>query len=193
MQNKKQTTAVAIALIMVGVFSRLLDHLPNFSPMEAIALFGGAYLSSRMAAYLVPIFAIYLSDLALNNTTLRPFFADHDGFVLFDGYMVYNLVAMLAIVAIARVLLKKVNLSRVVGGSIAASSLFFVITNIGSWLSLPIYSKDIAGLVTAFTAGIPFFNTSWISSLVFTALLFGSYELYLRSQAKNLSLAPQSK
>lgn len=189
MQDRKKSLVVATALVVLGAFTRLIDHLPNFSPMEAIALFGGAYLTSKFAAYLVPIVAIYLSDLVLNNTIMRPFFANHEGIVLFDGYMIYNIVGMLAIVAIARVLLKRVSPTKVIGSSIIASAVFFVVTNIGSWLTLPIYTKDIAGLVTAMTAGIPFFNTSWISSLIFTIVLFGSYQLYLRYQTGKLALA----
>ena len=182
-QHKDKSIVVAVALVFVGAFTRLLDHLPNFSPMEAIALFGGAYLTSKLAAYLVPLVAIFLSDLVLNNTIMRPFFSDKEGLVIFDGYMIYNIIGMVAIVAIARVLLKKVSAGKVLGGSLIASSVFFVVTNIGSWLSLPIYSKDVSGLVTAMTAGIPFFNTSWISTLLFSCVLFGTFELYTRFQS----------
>lgn len=181
---------VAILLIFVGAFSRLIDRLPNFSAMEALALFGGAYLASRVLAYIVPIISIYLSDLIINNTIARQFFPDHEGLVLFDTYMIYNIIAMLAIVAIGRVLLKKVSAPKVLGGALVASSVFFVITNIGSWLSMPIYTKDIAGLTACFTAARPFFNNSLISNLVFSIILFGSYELYKRYIAqKEMHLA----
>lgn len=180
MKKGNNSIIVASLLIFIGAFSRLIDHLPNFSPMEAIALFGGAYLTSRVAAYLIPIVAIFLSDLILNNTIMRPFFTEHEGVVILDDYMLYNAIGMVAIVAMSRVVFSKIDSLRVVGGAVSASAIFFIITNIGSWLSLPIYSKDITGLTTAISAGIPFFNTSWISTLLFSILLFGSFEFYQR-------------
>lgn len=177
MQNKKNNFLVAGGLIVAGSFSRLIEHIPNFSAFEALALFGGAYLFSKAAAYLVPLVAMYASDLVLNNTIMRPFFADKEGFVFFDTYMIYNVIAMLAVVAVARVLLRKVTGLKVIGASLTASSLFFVITNFGSWLTLP-YPKDLSGLVLAYEAALPFYQTSVVSSLLFTIILFGSYELY---------------
>ena len=52
-------------LIVLAALSRLLPHPPNFSPVEAIALFGGAYFASRQWALVVPLLAMLLSDLAL--------------------------------------------------------------------------------------------------------------------------------
>ena len=34
-------------MILLAALSRLLPHPPNFSPVEAIALFGGAFFASR--------------------------------------------------------------------------------------------------------------------------------------------------
>ena len=56
---------VLLTLIVVAALSRVLPHPPNFSPVEAIALFGGAYFLSRTAAVLVPLAGMLLSDLAL--------------------------------------------------------------------------------------------------------------------------------
>ena len=52
-------------MIVLAALSRLLPHPPNFSPVEAIALFGGAYFANRWAAVWVPLVAMFLSDLAL--------------------------------------------------------------------------------------------------------------------------------
>lgn len=177
---KRNTYIVALALMLIGAFSRLIDRLPNFSMMEGLALFGGAYLLSRAAAYLVPLATMYISDLAINNTISRTFFPDIEGVVWFDTYMIYNAVAMIAIVAFARVALKKITGPRVIGGAVVASTLFFIITNTGAWAGMPIYTKDLAGLVTAMTAGIPFYSNSLLSTVVFSSVLFGSFELYKR-------------
>ena len=53
------------ALIFVAALTRVIPHPPNFSPIEAVALFGGAYFAKRHWALLVPLAAMFLSDLVL--------------------------------------------------------------------------------------------------------------------------------
>lgn len=50
-----------IGLIVLAALSRLLPHPPNVSPVEAIALFGGAYFGRRSLALLVPVLAMLLA------------------------------------------------------------------------------------------------------------------------------------
>lgn len=178
MQSKKNSYLIALSIIVIGAFSRLIPHMPNFSMIEGLALFGGAYLGSRLLSMAVPVVALYLSDLVINNTVARPFFPDHEGLVFFHEYMIFNAVAMIAIVLLAQFALKKVTAGRVISSALVASLLFFVVTNVGSWLTQPIYSKDFAGLAAAFTAAVPFYQNTWISGVLFSVLLFGSYELY---------------
>ena len=54
-----------ITIIAVVALSRLIPHWPNFTPVMAIALVGGATLSRRSLAILVPLLAMVLSDVAL--------------------------------------------------------------------------------------------------------------------------------
>ena len=56
---------VLVAMIAAAALSRLLPHPPNFAPIEAMALFGGAYFASRRLAFLVPLLAMAASDLLL--------------------------------------------------------------------------------------------------------------------------------
>ena len=52
-------------LIVLAALSRVLPHPPNFSPVEAMALFGGAYFARRGLAVLIPLLAMLISDVAL--------------------------------------------------------------------------------------------------------------------------------
>ncbi|HOZ25430.1 MAG TPA: hypothetical protein PLI83_11685, partial [Thermomonas sp.] len=38
------------ALIFIAALTRVIPHPPNFSPIEAVALFGGAYFAKRHCA-----------------------------------------------------------------------------------------------------------------------------------------------
>ncbi len=45
---------VITLMIFAAAFVRLIPHPPNFAPIAAMALFGGAYFSKKWAAFLVP-------------------------------------------------------------------------------------------------------------------------------------------
>jgi hypothetical protein len=58
-------------------------------------------------------------------------------------------------------------------GSLAASTLFYVITNFGVWLFGFGYPQTFEGLLACYTAAIPFFGNTIMGDAVFSALLFG--------------------
>jgi hypothetical protein len=60
-------------LIAAAATSRLLPHPPNFTPIGAIALFGGAAFRDRRLAFAVPLLAMLLSDAALGFSRMMPF------------------------------------------------------------------------------------------------------------------------
>jgi hypothetical protein len=66
-----RNTVLILTIIAAGAF-RLVSYkypyvLSNFNPVGAIALFGGAYFTDKWKAYLVPLLALFVSDLFLNH------------------------------------------------------------------------------------------------------------------------------
>ena len=55
-----------ISIILLGVFSRLLPHPANFTPIGAIALFSGFYFKNKNYA-LLPLITMALSDLVISG------------------------------------------------------------------------------------------------------------------------------
>ena len=50
---------LALILAIVGAAAlRLVPHPPNFSPIDAMALFGGAYLGRKAIAFVAPLAAM---------------------------------------------------------------------------------------------------------------------------------------
>ena len=174
-------TIIAL-MIIVAAFSRFfLPH--NFTPIGALALFGAAYFTNKRWAFILPLAALWASNLVLNNVFLSQYY---DGFVWFANPTVY--LAFIAIVGLGLHFLKDISAGRVLAVSLGASVLFFAVTNFESWLVLP-YPKTPAGLLSCYVAAIPFFWNTLIGDLVFTAVLFGAFELlqsrnpFLRVQA----------
>jgi len=168
------------ALIVVAALSRLLPHPPNFSPVEAIGLFGGAYFASRAWAVVVPLLAMLLSDVALatlNGGAYASWFGN-GGIAL-----VYLAVALCAVLGFG--LRGKVGGARVLGYAVLGSVLFFAISNFGAWLFEPMYPKTAAGLLAAYVAGVPFFQSTVLGTMAYSALLFGGFSL-LRARLPQL-------
>jgi hypothetical protein len=166
---------VLVAMIAAAAMTRLLPHPPNFSPVEAIALFGGAYFASRAWALLVPLAAMLVSDVALA--------ALHGGtyadYVYNAGFwLVYACIALSAVLGFG--LRGKVSGARVLGYALLGSVLFFAVTNFGVWAFDTMYPHTGAGLVAAYIAGIPFFQWTVLGTLFYSALLFGGFALLRR-------------
>jgi len=64
-------------------------------------------------------------------------------------------------------------------GSLAGSTLFFIITNLGVWMNSSMYEKNIHGLLKAYGMGLPFFRNTLIGDLFYNATFFVGYILFL--------------
>jgi len=142
---------------------RLAPHVPNFTPIAAMALFGGVYLN-RKYAILVPIIAMLVSDI---------FIGFYSPIVMFSVYGSLLLTGLIGLW-----LAKKKSPTNVIFAAIFSSILFFVITNFAVWLMW--YPRNLVGLTTCYTLAIPFFRNTLAGDLFYTGVFFGGYELVLR-------------
>lgn len=166
---------VLAGLIVIAALTRLLPHPPNFSPVEAVALFGGAYFASKRWAFIVPLAGLFVSDIALaaiNGGTYATWFFGA------GIWLVYLCIALTT--ALGLKLRGRVSGARVLGYSLVGSVLFFLVTNFGAWMSDPSYPKTAAGLMAAYVAGIPFFQWTVLGTLFYSAALFGGFALLRR-------------
>ncbi len=187
---KKNKIWILIMVIIACGFYRLLPHVSNITPIGAMALAGGMYFNKRILAFIIPIITLYASDLVLNNTI---FAAPGSGFTWFSDYMLYVYGAFLLTVILGIMLRSKATASKIIGGTLVASLLFFLVTNIGSWASMPMYPKTISGLWTALLAGVPFFRNTMMGNLIFIPAFIAFFEYYLKgnnifSSEKNVAL-----
>ncbi len=164
-----------ILLIFGAAISRLLPHPPNLTPIGAMGLFGAAYFSRRWLAFLVPFAALWVSDLLLNNLVYARQFPElYEGFAWFGSPSVYLAFGLIVLLGFG--LLKRVKPLRLLGASLGASIVFFLLTNFFSWLGNPLYPQTTTGLMTAYAMGVPFFWNTLFGDLLYTALLFGIFE-----------------
>ena len=169
---------IALVLLIIAALTRLLPHPYNFTPIGAIGLFGAAHFERRWLALAVPFAALFLTDLFINNVVYA---AIYPSFTWITSWWIYA--AFAAVMATGWVLLReKTSLGRIVGASLTASLLFFLITNASTWVETTIYPKTFAGLMTCYAAGLPFFGNTVMGDLFFSGVLFGGYAWAMRRQ-----------
>ncbi len=153
-----------VAMIVIAAFSRIVIHIPNITPVFALALFGGAYINKKSLAFLIPLVAMFISDAFI-------------GFYS-QIYMIY--ISIIASVLIGIYLRRKVSVATVFGASLASSVVFFILSNFAVWISgvgIANYPMNIQGFMLCYTEAIPFFGYEAIGTLIYTSVFFGVFNI----------------
>ena len=167
-------TGILVAIIFLAAFSRLIPHLPNFSPLGAIGLFGAAYFSKKWQALFLPIAATWLSDLFINNVVYAQYYPKFTWF--YEGfYWQYGSYLLIALAGF--LIFKKVKTSTVLMGALASTTIFYLVSNLGCWIGSTVYAQNFGGLMTCYAAGIPFIKGTLLGDLFYSGVLFGSFAL----------------
>ena len=90
MKSIRLHDAATILTIAAVALSRLIPHWPNFTPVMAIALVGGALYADHLRSVAIPLIAMVLSDLVL-GILMGSDYAFHDTQLLVDGPQHYRI------------------------------------------------------------------------------------------------------
>ena len=153
MKNKfDRIQKIVLLIIIFGVICRLIPHPPNFSPVTAIALFGGLNFSDKRIAFSIPLVVLFLSDLILGISMVNLF--------VYTGFLT---------IVFLGTKIKSIKF----GNILLSSFIFFLISNFGVWIIG--YPKNIEGLILCYTMAIPFFGYSIAGDLFFGYLFKFSF------------------
>jgi hypothetical protein len=161
MDPKRFACWLAIAMIFASAASRLVPHPWNFTPLIAMALFGGAKLEKPWWAVAATLASLALGDLAL-------------GLFPYEG-MAWVYGTSVLIVLIGTLLKRRTGVLTTLLATLGSGILFFGVTNFGVWAGGHLYPSTPAGLVTCYVAGLPFYRNQLFGDLVYTGALFGLY------------------
>lgn len=161
--NKKLWITAGIFTV-IAIVARIIPHMPNVTPVAALALFAGVYLPKRWSLVL-PIAAMLLSDAIVGFYEWQVMLAVYVGFALtvLAGWLVRE----------------KLNPATITAGAIGGSVVFFLLTNAATWAFTQMYPHTFAGLMTSYAMGVPFFKFSLVGDLAWTAVFFVAYQLIL--------------
>lgn len=176
---------VLLGIILFAAALRLPDAAQltpwaSYSPIGAMALFGGTYFSRSWKAYLFPVLAMFLSDLAINV-----FIFDGKYGVMYDSW--YWTYAAFAVMVFAGTWIRRITPLRVIGTGVAGVLLYWLLIDFGVWFSggidirtgLPL-SRDWNGIMQVYVQGFPYILKFLAGTLVYSAVMFGGFELLQR-------------
>jgi hypothetical protein len=150
------------AFVLIAIAVRFMPHPLAFTPVMAALLYFGARGSRRQLW--VPLTLLAASDVVLTKVVYAyPLSWDH--FVTWAWYA--------AILWLGTSLHENASAVRVGLSAIAGSVSFFVVSNFAVWAAWNMYPKTLAGLVTCYTAALPFFRRGFEGDMLFTGVVFG--------------------
>jgi hypothetical protein len=152
----------------------------GFSPVIAIGLFSGMLINDKSKSFLLPLVAVFASDLIIEvlfNMGMFPYSG-------FYTYQLFNY-ALLAAMALLGWAIKGKNYGRIALGGLVAPTIFFLISNCGSWLidTGNLYENNLSGLMASYKAGLPFYKNALSSTLLFLPAILVSYNSIVKRTA----------
>lgn len=161
-------TITLITMILAAAATRVLPHPWNFTAVGAMCLFGGATFQRRSLAFIVPLLALFVSDLVIAFTT-------YDGDLASMTMFKYSLFGLTVLMGMA--IRERANLTNVLGMSLAASVMFFLLSNGHYWYTATLYPHTPEGLLTCYIAAIPFAQNMLYANVFYSVVLFGGLHL----------------
>ena len=145
----------ALGIIIFLVIFRLIPHPSNFTPILAAGIFSGFLFRNFFLSSLIVLLSMFISDLYLG----------------FHGTMIFTYVSLILSVSLGLQIKKNLKFLSILITGIASSVSFYIITNFGAWLTLPMYEKNLGGLIQAYILAIPFFHNTLLSTLLYLIVL----------------------
>ena len=172
--------ALVASMILVLAVVRIpnalhFNWLSNFTPVGAMALFSGSHFSNKWKAILIPLVALFISDLCISFA-----FDFRYGFIYSNWYLIYSI--FIVIVLIGRFVIKKTTFKTVLLASILSSLTHWVLADFIVWIlggtniitQLPL-TKDWQGLVQCYIQGFPFMKNFFLGTIFYSSIIFSTY------------------
>ncbi len=166
-------TIVLILMMVVAIGWRFLSYkfpyiLSNFTPVGAIALFGGTYFTQKWKAYLVVLTTLFTSDVIINYLYTSKWVLFYEGSI-----WVYLTFALMVFIG---GMIKNTTAINVFIASLSSVVLHWLITDL-PWFMGTTYTYDLKGYMQSLIAAILFEKNMVYGDLVFCTLLYGGFEL----------------
>jgi hypothetical protein len=176
MKINRQIILALVIMIATSALYRVMPGRPlGFAPQIAIALFSGSlFASKKQYSFLLPLFSMLVSDLMyqfLYNNGLSSIQGFYSGQI--ENYL------LIAATTVFGYNLQSAKPSKFIISFLSAPTAYFLVSNFLVWAQGGGYHHPInaSGLMQTMADGLPFYPYSLVSTLIFGAVLFGSFRL----------------
>jgi len=195
---KRNNIVLAIALILLATVIRIINqemHIYNLAPLAALGLFSGAIIKDKRIAFSVTLVTQFISDIYI------ALFTTMQGFYGIDQFFVYGGMLLATLLGTG---MGQPKALKVFGYSIAATAIFFIVSNFGIWVKIQTghddlfnYGTGLKGLGTTYLMALPFYTkmgttlffNAFLGDLIGSSVLFGAYALLKQPAAAKLQEA----
>jgi len=156
---------IAPGLTVTAALVRLAPHPWNFTPVESMALYGGARLAGWQA-WVLPLAVMALTD---------PIASWMLGYPAYSSMTAIIYACLLINVFLGRKMIgSKRSLARIGTATLAGSAVFFLVTNLFVWLGAPLamYPHTLAGVEQCYAAALPFFGWTLAGNFFYAGVFF---------------------
>ena len=191
--SRQNTLLIFVALVAVIVAGRMMPHVPNFAPVAAAGLLAGFVFRSRLLAMAVPILGMLISDFLFVGTyNWQVMVFVYAGLTL--PTLVGDLLKHRTVTAAGSPawLAKGISALKLVGAATFASLFFFAVSNFGDWLFSGMYAQNAAGFGACYLAALPFLKSTMAADILFSASLFGAWNILLAISPKTKAILAQA-
>jgi len=177
MKFNKQTIIFLFILVILSTAVKVICapqiNLSGFTCVIAVSLFAGLTIKDKKLAFLFPLLTLFISDILLQGLHALNVFP-YSGF--YSGQIInYILFIVLTLIGVA---LRNSKTAGVIAASFIGPTVFFLLSNFIVWKTQGAamgYSKDVNGLMQAYTFGLPFYRNSLISTFIFLPAFMALY------------------
>jgi len=183
-----RTAVLFLMIIIIGAcrvifnFNYDIAPLANFSPVGAMALFGGTYFNKSWKAFAFPLLTLFISDFILQQTVFKAY---GNGFLYNGWYWVYA--AFVLMTLIGKWIIRNVTVHTFLLSVLTCVFIHWIITDIGVWIGSKIYAQTMGGFIDCLVAAIPFEGRFLAGTFVYGIVMFGSFE-WMKQHYSSLQL-----
>ena len=159
--NKNKYITISLILIAIALFSRIIPHAPNFTPLISIALVSALLFKEKKYIF-ISLLGLLLSDVLLD-------YYHYSGY-LFTPLFFFTYISLGLVFLFSYKFNNSLTLKSIVLHSLSGAIIFFLASNFGVWL-LGGYTYSFGGLISCYTMGIPFFKNTLSSTLLYSIVL----------------------
>jgi hypothetical protein len=183
MKIEKSTIWAFVILLLTASLYRVWDSRPfGFAPQMAMAIFGGAVISNKKFAFILPLVSLLISDLLYQVLYIN-------GITSIQGFYEGQVLIYVLFIALTffGMLMKKINVKNILGFTVSGSVIFFLVSNFGVWIGGGGFKRPLTfdGLMLCYGDALAFYRdyglingfygNQLIGDLFFSFALFGGF------------------